>query len=101
MPTLMVAAFEEIRHWLIGRTRLNLHKVSSIVATLWTSLFGAVHVLPSSGATEHIVDLLKLAVFATGHLAADVLNERAGVAGETEAARTLLDYQHVCAIWTK
>ena len=97
----MVAAFEEIRHWLIGRTRLNLHEVSSTVAALRTGLLGGVHVLPGSGATEHVVNLLELAVFAAGHLAADVLNERTRVAGEAEAARALLDHQHVCAVWTK
>lgn len=58
-------------HGLVGRTRLNLHKVRPRVCTLGARFVDSVNVLPGSGTPKHVVEGLQFGVYPVRHTPLD------------------------------
>lgn len=101
VATLQVAALVKRGHRFIGRTRLDLHEVSTGMAALGALFLRRVHILPGSGASEHVVDILEPWILPARYLLLDVVHVRARVAGKAEAVQALLDQEDVGARWAK
>lgn len=97
VSTLAVAAFVEGGHRLVRRAGLDLHEVRPRMLALRTLLGGGVHVLPGCSSAQNIIHLLQLRVLPVVHLARDVVDVRAGVAGEAQTLLSLLHDQNVPA----
>lgn len=101
MATLQVAALVKRGHRFIGRTRLDLHEVSTGMAALGALFLRRVHVLPGRGSSEHVVDILEPRVLPARDLLLDIVHIRARIAGEAEAIQALFDEKDVGARWAK
>merc|ERR1719450_711654 len=82
MVALLVGTLVECSHRLVSRPCLNLHKIGSMVFTLWTLFVTAVHVFPSSCTSKHVVHLFQLCVAPVLDFLCDVVDVRTGRTGK-------------------
>jgi hypothetical protein len=97
----MITALVKSCHRFVGRTSLNLHEVSTVVAAFRAPLVGRIDVFPSSSAAQNIVYLLQLWVNPRRHLWTKFVNVWASGAVHVIAIFALVDRHDVCAVRTK
>ena len=93
--TQRITTLVECGHRFVRRSRLHLHKISSLVAALFALNLSRIDVFPRGRTTHNIVNLFHFAVFSVGHFRAYVIHERTGVACETIRTRSFcLKYKY-------